>query len=58
MPPSHGHHQAARLPNGRLRVRHGEGHFAGFSDAVAVLDAIREVWALESIAPIANETDG
>ena len=57
VPPSHGHHQAARLPNGQLRVRHGEGHFAGFSDAVAVLDAIREVWALESIEPITNETD-
>ncbi|MGI9578854.1 MAG: alpha/beta fold hydrolase [Microthrixaceae bacterium] len=57
VPPSHGHHQAARLPNAQLRVRHGEGHFAGFSDAVAVLDAIREVWALESIEPIANETD-
>lgn len=55
VPPSHGHHQAARLPNGHLRVRHGEGHFAGFSDAEAVLDAIREVWALESIEPITGE---
>ena len=57
VPPSHGHHQAARLPNGQIRVRHGEGHFAGFSDAEAVLDAVREVWALESLEPFANESD-
>ncbi len=57
VPPSHGHHQAARLPNGQLRVRADEGHFAGFSDAAAVLDSIREVWALESIEPIADDTE-
>jgi pimeloyl-ACP methyl ester carboxylesterase len=57
VPPSHGHHQAARLPNAQLRVRPGEGHFAGFSDAASVLDSIREVWALESIEPITNDTD-
>ncbi len=54
VPPSHGHHQASRLPNAQLRVRPGEGHFAGFSDVVAVLESLREVWALESIVP---ETD-
>ncbi|MFV0317490.1 MAG: alpha/beta fold hydrolase [Microthrixaceae bacterium] len=51
VPPSHGHHQAARLPNAQLRVRPGEGHFAGFSDVVAVLESLREVWALESLEP-------
>ena len=57
VPPSHGHHQAARLPNAQLRVRHGEGHFAGFSDAAAVLDAVREVWALESLEPLSGDSD-
>ncbi len=57
VPQSHGHHQAARLPNGQLRVRHGEGHFAGFSDAAAVLDAVREVWALESLEPLRGDVD-
>jgi pimeloyl-ACP methyl ester carboxylesterase len=52
VPPSHGHHQAARLPHGQLRVRPGEGHFAGFSDAVAVLDSVREVWAAHTSAPV------
>lgn len=51
VPQSHGHHQAARVPNGQLRVRLGEGHFAGFADVTAVLDALREVWALESLEP-------
>lgn len=51
VPPSHGHHQAARLPNAQLRVRAGEGHFAGFSEVAAVLDVAREVWALESLEP-------
>lgn len=49
IPPSHGHHQAARLPKGELRVRFGEGHFAGFADSAAVLDRIREVWAQETV---------
>ncbi len=48
VPPSHGHHQAARLPHGELRVRAGEGHFAGFAESAAVLDRIREVWAEQS----------
>lgn len=51
VPPSHGHHQAARLPNGRLKVRPGEGHFAGFAEVAEVLDAAREVWALETLEP-------
>lgn len=51
VPPSHGHHQAARLPNGELRVRPGEGHFAGFADVAAVLEAAREVWALQTLEP-------
>ena len=54
VPPSHGHHQASRLPNAVLRVRPGEGHFAGFSDVTAVLDAVREVWAIESIEPASD----
>lgn len=52
VPPSHGHHQAARLPRGELRVRPGEGHFAGFADVVTVLDRIREVWAQETSSPV------
>ena len=48
VPQSHGHHQAARLPRGELRVRPGEGHFAGFADVVAVLDRVRQVWASET----------
>ena len=52
VPPSHGHHQAARLPRGELRVRPGEGHFAGFADVTTVLDRLRDVWAEESAAPV------
>lgn len=44
VPPSHGHHQAARLPRGELRVRPGQGHFAGFSEVADVLDRVREIW--------------
>lgn len=51
VPPSHGHHQASRLPNAQLRVRPGEGHFAGFAEVAQVLDVAREVWALESLEP-------
>ena len=51
VPPSHGHHQAARLPNAQLRVRPGEGHFAGFAEVAEVLDVAREVWALETLEP-------
>lgn len=53
VPPSHGHHQAARLPRGELRVRPGAGHFAGFNQAVDVLDRLREVWASQTAAPTA-----
>ena len=52
VPQSHGHHQASRLPRGELRVRPGEGHFAGFADVVTVLDKIREVWARETSEPV------
>jgi pimeloyl-ACP methyl ester carboxylesterase len=52
VPQSHGHHQASRLPRGELRVRPGEGHFAGFADVVTVLDNIREVWARETSEPV------
>lgn len=51
VPPSHGHHQASRLPNAQLRVRPGEGHFAGFAEVAEVLDAAREVWAGETLEP-------
>lgn len=51
VPPSHGHHQASRLPHAQLRVRAGEGHFAGFNEVAEVLDAAREVWALETLEP-------
>jgi pimeloyl-ACP methyl ester carboxylesterase len=54
VPPSHGHHQAARLPRAELHVRPGEGHFAGFSDVVSVLDRLREVWAAETAEPLAT----
>jgi len=53
VPPSHGHHQAARLPRGELRVRAGAGHFAGFSEAADVLDRAREVWAEQTAEPLA-----
>jgi pimeloyl-ACP methyl ester carboxylesterase len=51
VPPSHGHHLAARLPRGELHVRPGEGHFAGFSDVSRVLDRVREVWAEQTAVP-------
>jgi len=57
VPQSHGHHQAARLSGGQLRVRPGEGHFAGFSDVEAVLSALREVWAIESVEPLSETQD-
>jgi len=56
VPQSHGHHQAARLPDAQLRVRPGEGHFAGFSDVTAVLDSIREVWAFHTAEPVPAPT--
>jgi pimeloyl-ACP methyl ester carboxylesterase len=52
VPPSHGHHQAARVRRGELRVRPGEGHFAGFADVEAVLDRMREIWAVETASPV------
>lgn len=51
VPPSHGHHQAARVRRGELRVRPGAGHFAGFSEVVDVLDRLREVWADQTAEP-------
>lgn len=51
VPPSHGHHQAARIPRGELRIRPGEGHFAGFSAVADVLDRVREVWADQTAEP-------
>ena len=52
VPPSHGHHQAARIPRGELHVRAGEGHFAGFSAVADVLDRIREVWGDQTAEPV------
>jgi pimeloyl-ACP methyl ester carboxylesterase len=52
VPPSHGHHQAARLPRGELRVRPGEGHFAGFAEVADVLDRVREIWGDQTDAPV------
>jgi pimeloyl-ACP methyl ester carboxylesterase len=51
VPPSHGHHQAARIPRGELRVRPGEGHFAGFSEVADVLDRVREIWGDQTAEP-------
>lgn len=51
VPPSHGHHQAARLPRGELRVRQQAGHFAGFAEVTAVLDRMREIWGDQSDEP-------
>ncbi len=56
VPPSHGHHQAARLQRGELRVRPGEGHFAGFSEVVDVLDRVREVWGDQTAEPATVST--
>lgn len=56
VPPSHGHHQAARVQRGELRVRPGEGHFAGFSEVVDVLDRVREVWGDQTAEPAAVST--
>lgn len=53
VPPSHGHHQAARLPRGELRVRPGQGHFAGFSAVADVLDRVREIWGDQTAEPVA-----
>jgi pimeloyl-ACP methyl ester carboxylesterase len=58
VPPSHGHHQAARVAHGELRVRAGAGHFAGFSDATEVLDRVREVWAEQTAEPVATPSAG
>jgi pimeloyl-ACP methyl ester carboxylesterase len=52
VPPSHGHHQAARLPRGELRVRPGEGHFAGFAEVADVLDRVREIWGDQTDVPV------
>jgi len=57
VPPSHGHHQAARLPLGELRVRQGAGHFAGFNEVADVLGRLRQVWALRTEAPTTSSTD-
>lgn len=54
VPPSHGHHQASRVPRGELHVRAGEGHFAGFADVEAVLGRLREVWAAETASPVGS----
>lgn len=51
VPASHGHHQAARLPRGELRVRPGQGHFAGFAEVADVLDRVREIWGDRSGIP-------
>jgi len=51
VPSSHGHHQAARLPRGELRVRPGQGHFAGFAEVADVLDRIREIWGDQTAEP-------
>ncbi len=54
VPPSHGHHQAARVQRGELHVRPGEGHFAGFSDVESVLGRLRTVWANETESPVGS----
>lgn len=51
VPPSHGHHLASRLPDGELRTRPGEGHFAGFSAVGDVLERMREIWADRTAEP-------
>ena len=56
VPPSHGHHQAARLPRGELRVRPGEGHFAGFAEVADVLDRVREIWGDQTAEPVTVTT--
>ena len=52
VPPSHGHHQAARLVRGELRVRPGAGHFAGFAEVAEVLGRIREIWGDQTAEPV------
>ena len=56
VPPSHGHHQAARLPRGELHVRMGAGHFAGFSEVADVLDRVREIWGDQTAEPLTVTT--
>jgi pimeloyl-ACP methyl ester carboxylesterase len=58
VPPSHGHHQAARVAHGELHVRAGAGHFAGFSDATEVLNRVREVWAEQTAEPVTTPSSG
>jgi pimeloyl-ACP methyl ester carboxylesterase len=57
VPPSHGHHQAARIPRGELRVRPGAGHFAGFAEVADVLDRVREIWGDRTEVPGGVVTD-
>jgi pimeloyl-ACP methyl ester carboxylesterase len=40
VPVAHGHWLAERVPNSRLTLQEGEGHFAGFVCVQAVLDAV------------------
>ena len=41
---NHGEHQAARVQDGKLFVRPGEGHFAGFTAIDQVLDELEACW--------------
>lgn len=45
VPSSHGAHQASLVQDGRVFVRPGEGHFAGFSAIDHVLDELDACWS-------------
>lgn len=48
VPISHSEHLASVLPDAEMHVSPGLGHFAGFCNMPAVLDAIRDVWPAEA----------
>lgn len=52
VPQSHGHHQAARLPDAQLRVRPARASSRASSDVTAVLDSIREVCGIHTAEPV------
>jgi pimeloyl-ACP methyl ester carboxylesterase len=45
VPPNHCAHQASLIPDARLVLTPGEGHFAGFQNVRTVLDAVDACWS-------------
>jgi pimeloyl-ACP methyl ester carboxylesterase len=51
VPFNHGEHQASLVPDSKLFVRPGEGHFAGFTAIDTVLDELEACWPDRAAAP-------